>query len=87
MNTPNQHWQPMETAPKDGTRVVLFGALQGDPNQTPRACVSWYCRDRKDSPAYCLGWFFSAPGYTNGFQPTHWTPLPAAHDHRGNEVT
>lgn len=69
-------WQPIETAPTDGTHVVLFGTLWGDPNQTPRACVSWYCRTRTDGPVHCLGWFFSAPGYSNGFSPTHWSPLP-----------
>jgi hypothetical protein len=70
-------WQPIETAPKEGTHIVLLGTLWNDPNQTLRACVSWYCNDRKDSPAYCLGWFFSAPGYSNGFNPTHWMRLPA----------
>lgn len=69
-------WPPIETAPKDGTPIVLFGTLWNDPAQRPRACVSWYCLRCEDSPAHALGWFFSAPGYTNGFNPSHWMPLP-----------
>ncbi len=40
-------WQPIASAPKDGTLVVLFGTLHHDPTQMPRACVSRYCRSRK----------------------------------------
>lgn len=68
--------QPMETAPTDGTPVILVGTLWADPSPRLRACVSWYCRRRQDSPAYALGWFFSAPGYSNGFNPLRWMPLP-----------
>lgn len=71
-------WQPIATAPKDGTHVVLFGALWNDPTQRPRACVSWYCLRREDSPAYALGWFYTAPGYTSGFNPTHWALPPVS---------
>jgi uncharacterized protein DUF551 len=70
-------WHTIDSAPKDGTHIVLLGYLWGDPAQRIRACVSWWCKAREDSPAYALGWFFSAPGYTNGFNPSHWMPLPA----------
>ncbi|HYU99911.1 MAG TPA: hypothetical protein VE977_13870 [Pyrinomonadaceae bacterium] len=69
-------WRSIESAPKDGTHVVLFGTLWKDPDQRPRACLSWWCNRREDSPAYALGWFFIAPGYADGFNPTHWQPLP-----------
>jgi len=70
-------WQPIATAPKDGTEVVLLGVLWADPAQRVRSCVSRYCLSRDDSPAYALGWYFAAPGYTSGFDPSHWMPLPA----------
>lgn len=60
-----QTWQPMETAPKDGTEIIGFrdGAM----------VLIWYC-----GPAHSAGkfeWSYSdAPAY---FEPTHWMPLPS----------
>ena len=67
-------WQAIESAPKDGTKVVLFGTLPND--DRPRACVSWWCRTVNDGPAYTVGWFFSVPGFCSNFVPTHWQALP-----------
>ncbi|KVE06478.1 hypothetical protein WI91_09155 [Burkholderia vietnamiensis] len=61
------HWQPIETAPKDGTEVVLLFAdevtLLGKTRPRVRAAawlVDWTIPYRRDNP------------------PTHWMPLPAA---------
>lgn len=56
-------WQPIETAPRDGTDVLLY--LDG---RMP--CVAGYFRD---------GWYsFDAPEKALGFfAPTHWMPLPS----------
>jgi hypothetical protein len=71
-------WRDIESAPKDGTQVVLLGRLPKhyDVADIIRACVSaWYER-AEDAPCYCVGWQFMAPGYCGAFEPTHWMPLP-----------
>ena len=74
-------WQPIETAPKDGTRVLLFGGeqevwkSQRDSKAGPMV-VGW-----ADGTEYGeQAWRFCT--YDSGFygrldtQPTHWMPLP-----------
>lgn len=77
-------WQPIETAPKDGTDLLLYtaeGITQGqylDPE-----------KDGPDSMGHDGGWMsydgYSYPGRSFGnpkyfcdpqAQPTHWMPLP-----------
>jgi hypothetical protein len=60
-------WQPISTAPRDGTRVLCYAPAAED-----RAAVIrndyWWMQER--------GWVSMRPG-----QPyTHWQPLPAAPD-------
>ena len=57
-------WQPIETAPEDGTRVLLFKAGR-------KVCMGKYV------PAdwnWCLEGWKNSNG--NFFNPTHWMPLP-----------
>ena len=63
-------WQPIETAPKDGTRVLLIDADDAgtvcwgewsDWDEVPE------CRDIGDIG--CNGQY--------DYQPTHWMPLPS----------
>jgi len=84
-----RQWQPIETAPKDGTQVLGWTPAGHD--------IVWYSeidQDRPDQPGTNPGWwgFYgeTAPGRTpdHGFggnpswywppqnQPTHWMPLP-----------
>jgi hypothetical protein len=55
-------WQPIDSAPKDGTRILIYEAEQGEPGTVRVSC--W----RNDTiPA----------GWTGGeHPPTHWLPLP-----------
>lgn len=61
-------WQPIETAPKDGTRVLLwngqemFVAHWWNPS---RSCPAWF-------------FFFGSTSENDGTVPnaTHWMPLP-----------
>lgn len=78
-------WQPIETAPKDGTWIVVVGPIfhrEGEGDGTwrgmPRACVSRYFDESnyRDSPAYVPGWCYNTPGYSSTIEPTHWMPLP-----------
>ena len=62
--TPQAQWQPIETAPKDGTEILVFG-------ESGVATDSWspgcYVSETEDAEA---GW--SMLGHT------HWMPLPPA---------
>lgn len=65
-------WQPIETAPKDGTNVLLLNRAGN------MACGMWM-----ESRGLGTGWFLrggSGPdlffNYHHG--PTHWMPLPPA---------
>ena len=71
-------WQPIETAPKDGTEVLLFGEFDN------MAVAEW---DHGDE-----AWVFAVtdveiPGAPKGTMfcsyfrdPTHWMPLPVPPD-------
>jgi hypothetical protein len=70
-------WQTIETAPKDGTFIVLLGRLPSDTSEyRVRATVTRWWEYAPDNPAFVRGWSFMAPGYADAFIPTHWTPLP-----------
>lgn len=57
-------WQPIETAPKDGTRILMFHPRDdGDVNIR----MAWWVVDRFGGH----GWSF--PSWSG---PTHWMPLP-----------
>ena len=71
-------WQPIETAPRDGTRILLYRPLaertQDDPIDIKRGIAI---------PRHCWGetipqgW--NADNYTDGAcRATHWMPLPEA---------
>lgn len=66
---PDPAWQPISTAPKDGTYVLVYR-----PQLRDRGCV---CTERYDAPHWSSGDCFW-PG-----DPTHWMPLPAAPDTEG----
>ncbi len=53
-------WQPIETAPQDGTRILVF-TVHGDIEIS-----EWYTICIFDPPTE--GW--------NSNEPTHWMPLP-----------
>ena len=59
-------WMPIETAPKDGTRILGF-----EPIENGIAIVHFAHRDR---------WYPSdeAERYDGCFSPSHWMPLPPA---------
>lgn len=71
-------WQPIETAPRDQTPVLLYGEIAGEVGGIycggPRVCIGMYCRSTdykgfnwtlEHTDAYCV-WC----------KPTHWQPLP-----------
>ena len=64
-------WQPIESAPKDGTEVILFGDAKW-----PQGVVPAY-GDVSDcvSTGYFSGGIWQFMGRIG--KPTHWQPLPA----------
>ncbi len=83
----NKGWQPIETAPKDGTAVLTYFARMVWTDQNDKPCdlgplrdhvercqVGWYEGGR---------WFYAGTGHDMhedwndpAFLPTHWMPLP-----------
>ncbi len=63
-------WKPIETAPRDGTPILLFA--RGLHAQASIRLVGWW--------AYGHGWIEAAfaPNHPTGVVPSHWMPLPAA---------
>ena len=78
-------WQPIETAPKDGTRFrakgVRYGTgmnfmdLAGKRYQLNR--ITWW---GKVSHVPLYGWCHGRVEDVDLWQPTHWRPLPKAPD-------
>jgi len=67
-------WQPIETAPKDGTEILVYGIATGElggVHEEPEVWkVSWFFKDW----SLCGG-----EGYSVWVDsPTHWMPLPEA---------
>ncbi len=75
-------WQPIDTAPQDGTEVLLFGTWAGEIHGP----------DRKVPPAIYIGAYEGGGDYSDdGYlwsvvggdmyaawcKPSHWMPMPA----------
>ena len=70
-------WQPIETAPRDGTRVRLGHALSAEFDKPAHSFGSTY--GAWDGKRWTLSSFFIVPGGRFGMmssEPTHWMPLP-----------
>lgn len=63
-------WQPIDTAPKDGTRVIAFFPL------FKTAKVAWHKTFYLDGPLWACDAVRSPDRWSD--QPSHWMPLPAA---------
>jgi len=63
-----QQWQPIETAPKDGSRVILAWGGKS---------MSGFFLDNSNSPMPWAGWRTESMVPMPAGQPSHWMPLPA----------
>lgn len=57
-------WQPIATAPRDGTKVLLYPS----PYYASIGSVGWFAKRAKE-------WAYEGETGT-GCEPTHWQPLP-----------
>lgn len=60
------NWKPIGTAPRDGTRILVWPYWSGD---QPVAEVRW-----RETP--CTARWESVGGLHCGAKPTHWMSLP-----------
>jgi hypothetical protein len=68
----NSEWQPIETAPKDGTEVLCFCVepeFEGEENPHTEMRVCFFGEMQEDYSCW-MGYY----GYEQ--RPTHWMPLP-----------
>ena len=77
-SSPSYAWQPIETAPKDGTEVLLAVGLRAG---IPGTClVGHYMKGGhciEDHPPINAGWYFwNGCMFDEASKPTHWMPLP-----------
>ena len=66
--SPADGWRPIETAPKDGTKVLVCGPHEN--GGTYQAVTAW-------PKGWVARWPVSYEAYAAD-EPTHWRPLPAA---------
>ena len=68
-------WQPIETAPRDGSRILTYNVTRVFNEDTRR-----YEDEHAISVAYWLfgAWmeYPAAPRFVQGQEHTHWMPLP-----------
>jgi len=71
-------WQPIETAPKDGTWILVCGGRTEDEEVTRTHAVAQWTDDlngRKTKWHWQFAWYDG--GYYGFYEnPTHWMPLP-----------
>jgi hypothetical protein len=75
-------WQPIATAPKDGTEILLYGPCQWDTHckkSKPKICVAaWGVENDWDDEEDKSFMTSSQNPYQDVCHATHWMPLPAA---------
>lgn len=64
-----QEWKPIDTAPKDGSKILAFA--QGSYHRDHYYGVAQWAFADPDFPSTVDGWFWEY-----AIRPTHWQPLP-----------
>lgn len=68
--TPPDAWQPIETAPRDGSEILVGDFKETDVEDHCYGVVFW--REGKWTDGLGPAWAWSGE-----FYPTHWMPLPS----------
>jgi len=71
-------WQPIETAPKDGTWIIVFGGITGDDEEDRSFAVAQWSNllnGGTTDPRWMFAWY-DGGYYGQYYDPTHWMPLP-----------
>ena len=64
-------WQPIETAPRNGTRVMLW-----HPRWVDGPDFGQFDKEPFDEPGCYACWYTPIDGSNFEPQPTHWAPMP-----------
>ena len=77
----NNEWQPIETAPKDGTLVLLWGIWSGEVsgiyNEKEMHLGYYYVSEFQSLEEKGFNWTVTGGDmYGCRMNPTHWMPLP-----------
>lgn len=65
-------WQPIETAPRDGSEILLWVGRAWN-GRLPFVGSYWFGNETK---GFWMNEFYNG-GQVPNFAPTHWRPLPA----------
>ena len=68
-------WWPIETAPRDGTRVLLFSVPNEVPSLRPHIADGYW---KASTGIMAPGFWVLGQSVGPSFCPTHWLPLPPA---------
>lgn len=74
-------WQPIETAPRDGTKVLLCRALNADGRPMGNAfgifcqVAAWWSEENHGEGEWVVYCDMPQDPWLH-FEPTHWQPLP-----------
>lgn len=70
-------WQPIETAPKDGTSILGFQLWSIGPGWCVLTWTEWGEHvDEAGLTEIKPGWTIPEDHYATCWEPTHWMPLP-----------
>lgn len=70
-------WQPIETAPKDGTVVEVRFARPWVHTDRRGETQDWCCKARYEARVFG-GWKAADNGQSFSWEPTHWRPIAEA---------
>lgn len=80
-------WQPIETAPRDGTFILAWGPEPvSNPGYEARqtywafygeGSMAKAAYDRDEGPSGSWSWSEPCRGWVFSWHPTHWMPLPS----------
>lgn len=78
--TTNHGWQPIETAPRDGTEILLGYAGS-------HSCAGYWMGDPALNYWNETGWFWTGANVITEHpdSPTHWQPLPPPPEERRDD--
>jgi hypothetical protein len=78
VNNPHEIWQPIETARKDGTPILLFDPEYCDEEMNPSLQGHWSDGTHEGAGGFSAAVWNNSQDYfaTVEIKPTHWMPQP-----------